>query len=168
MADDSIGFSMKKEGATVAFDRRTAKGVRTLSYNVEECVGCGLCFVSCPFEAIELGPVGAVTKNVSDSQKLTIDPQKCVLCGICTGVCPFKVIEITDGGVTPAGSAQFMTYDRDFVFDPEKCAPLDDGSLCDLCEKACPRDAIKCSISEGTNTIDFEERPCSYCTAWSA
>jgi len=52
----------------------------TLKYNY--CIGCGICRMSCPYEAIKM----VLTKNCDINPK--IDKSKCIKCGICTEYCP--------------------------------------------------------------------------------
>jgi len=165
MADDDIGFSMTSRDDGISFERRGGKDQRRLAYKKELCAGCGICEEACPVDAVELGPAGSITRGVIDALKITIDPDRCVLCGICAGVCPFSALSITINDKPMGEVGDRIGYRRVFEFDQEKCEKRDDGSLCDDCEKVCPRDAIKCRIEGGKNTIEFDAVRCSYCTA---
>jgi 4Fe-4S ferredoxin len=165
MAEGDIGFSMKSDGDTISFERTGGRDKRRLSCTKDLCVGCGICAEACPVNAIEVGPAGAIVKGVVDTFKITIDPDRCVLCGICAGVCPFNAITLEVNGEPMEAAGDRAGYRQVFEFDQEKCGFHDDGTLCDDCEKACPRDAIKCEIKDGRNTIEFDRLRCSYCTA---
>jgi len=54
-----------------------------INLNEEKCGLCGLCIISCPFNAISL-----------DSDKIKIDRFKCKGCGSCVSVCPTGALEM--------------------------------------------------------------------------
>lgn len=66
--------------------------------NPDLCVNCGMCFNSCPYNAIikvpvpceDSCPVGAITKD--EFGKEHIDAAKCISCGKCLRSCPFGAI----------------------------------------------------------------------------
>ena len=66
--------------------------------NPELCINCGMCFNSCPYNAIikvpvpceDSCPVGAITKD--ENGKEHIDNEKCISCGKCLRSCPFGAI----------------------------------------------------------------------------
>jgi len=52
----------------------------------EECVGCGLCWSDCRFQAIVREPVG------DDGFRFEVDPVGCEGCGVCARFCPVQAI----------------------------------------------------------------------------
>lgn len=53
----------------------------------DKCTGCQKCQKRCPFEAVEMKPVGSTKKH-----KATIDPDKCKGCGLCIVGCKHEAI----------------------------------------------------------------------------
>ena len=49
----------------------------TIEFNINKCIGCGVCVEKCPIEAISL-----IDGNVHD------DKNKCIGCGVCVHHCP--------------------------------------------------------------------------------
>lgn len=107
-------------GLAVPFliNRRQPEPARIL---VDECTGCNLCVVDCPYDALSLvalssvgsdhgGAVaglersGGVSGSDSTSMVARVDVDACVSCGICLGSCAFHAIEVP-GIVAPAVAA---------------------------------------------------------------
>lgn len=60
----------------------------------ESCIGCSLCAISCPSQAITMVPGGKRTlgnKEV-DVKNPKFDYSKCIYCGLCSQVCRQKAI----------------------------------------------------------------------------
>lgn len=51
----------------------------------KNCIGCGLCVQTCPFEALQL--VEGIVE---------VDPDKCTNCGDCVEVCPASALELNE------------------------------------------------------------------------
>lgn len=54
-----------------------------IEINENKCGLCGLCVISCPYNAISI-----------NSEKITVDKFKCKACGMCASVCPTNAIEM--------------------------------------------------------------------------
>jgi len=102
------------------------------------CIGYGTCADVCPFGAIHI-----------EDRVAVVDKNKCTACGACVDICPQHVIKLV-------GLKQ-----RTFV----KCRSVDKGANlknvcsagcigCKICEKNCPKEAIK--VNNNLAEIDYD------------
>jgi 4Fe-4S ferredoxin len=168
---DEAGFCMTLEEKEISFERETIREKRRLTYQPERCTGCGMCFEACPVEAIELGPLGAITTGQVSSPKVVIDPEKCVLCGICPAVCIFNAMDMEINGESMKDSPDFLRFDKDYIFYQEKCKMKDEanGVMCRDCEEVCPAEAVEAKLVEKAgkliNTMERDVEKCIYCSS---
>jgi len=66
---------------------RYLKNVTTLSLNVDECVGCGLCETVCPHGVFEM----------NERKAYLADKDACMECGACALNCPTKALAVDSG-----------------------------------------------------------------------
>jgi quinol-cytochrome oxidoreductase complex cytochrome b subunit len=68
-----------------------SKDHEAANVNSDKCVGCKLCSVDCPYEAIYMAPRtdGSKFKEIA----IVID-ERCAECGLCVGACNFDAIEL--------------------------------------------------------------------------
>lgn len=175
MDEHTVAYTMRVEDGALVYARESVREKRELIYRKDKCVGCWLCFESCPTEAISRNPVGIIESPMEDHPHIIIDPEECVLCGVCAEVCMFGSLDLHIDG----SSILNLSYPRlreSWEWHAEKCKPKEvDGSieLCDDCEVACPRRALKCELvmkkgkkssGKAENRVDRNEELCIYCT----
>jgi len=78
--------TLPSEEAEKAFSD-ASRGIPTLI--AEKCIGCSLCSLSCPSQAIAMVPGGKRTlgNKVVDVKNPSFDYAKCIYCGLCSQVC---------------------------------------------------------------------------------
>ena len=120
-----------------------------LTLDKQRCVGCQICCLACPKEAV------SVEKQKTDEKvsklKVDIDLAKCNFCGICDVTCPYGAIKVTVNGVHNLALIAKESYpkiNRIITLDAKEC-PKD----CSECEAACPLKLIKVS------KIGFDGKP---------
>src|SRR4030043_827006 len=60
----------------------------------KRCVGCQICTVACPKEAIKTLKQPKIEGSKALKAKVDIDLSKCNFCGVCDVTCPFGAIKI--------------------------------------------------------------------------
>ena len=60
--------------------------------DIEQCKGCGLCVVACPFNLLELDPKALNHKGYQPMR--IVAPDKCTGCANCALMCPDVVITV--------------------------------------------------------------------------
>ena len=112
-----------------------------LNLNRGLCVGCEICSLACPKEAIKLEKQPKTVEGKAQHAKVDISLEKCNFCGICDILCPYGAIKVTLNGnhaLSVVEKESFPKLVRDIQVDSSKC-PAD----CVECEEACPLNLIK-------------------------
>jgi len=91
-------------GITVEPNRRDYYGSEKAKVDFSKCVGCGICFENCRFDAIL--PKGNV---------FTINPYACEGCGVCMYSCPVGAVNMEDDI-----AGEMMLYQEEGVFSTAK------------------------------------------------
>jgi 4Fe-4S ferredoxin len=112
-----------------------------LTLDKTRCVGCQICSLACPKDAIKLEKQPKVRGEKAKKAKVDIDLAKCNFCGICDVSCPYGAIELTLNGehaLSVIAKESFPELVREIKVDTRQC-PKD----CVECEDTCPLNLIK-------------------------
>jgi 4Fe-4S ferredoxin len=112
-----------------------------LTLDKKRCVGCQICSLACPKDAIKIEKQPKVQKQKAKKALVDIDLEKCNFCGICDVSCPYGAIKLTlndEHVLSVLDKESFPELIRDIKVDTHQC-PKD----CVKCEEACPLSLIK-------------------------
>lgn len=111
-----------------------------LTLNKDHCVGCQICTLACPKEAIKLVKHPKIEGEKAKKAKVDVDLAKCNFCGICDILCPYGAIKVTVNGehiLSVVEKESFPQLVRDIQVNTNKF-PVGDSK----CEEACPLNLI--------------------------
>ncbi|MDR2700696.1 MAG: 4Fe-4S dicluster domain-containing protein [Nitrososphaerota archaeon] len=113
-----------------------------LTLDKHRCVGCQICSLACPKEAITVKKQFKTGEKTSKPQ-VDINLDKCNFCGVCDVTCLYGAISVTINGarnIALIAKESYPKINRTITFDSKEC-PKD----CSECETVCPLQLIKVS-----------------------
>jgi len=146
-------FKTKKTDTAQALSLQWIMPIKNyqLSLDKKQCVGCQICSLACPKEAITLVKQAKVPGEPAKKAKVDVDLAKCNFCGVCDITCPYGAIKVTlnsGNNLNIVEKESFPKLIRDIQINTKMC-PKD----CDACVQACPLEQIK------IEKVSYEGKP---------
>jgi 4Fe-4S ferredoxin len=132
-----------------------------LTLNRNRCVGCQICSLACPKEAIKTQKQPKIEGLKTKKAKVDIDLAKCNFCGICDVTCPYGAIKVTLNGsndLDVLAKDCYPTLIREIKVNTSDCP-----GQCVECETACPLNLIKVTETQGRVNLDIDKEHCPTC-----
>jgi 4Fe-4S ferredoxin len=135
----------------------------------DKCVGCDLCTLVCPQEAIEYVSGEIEEGKLVKRPTVDIDPEKCNYCGECVVVCPVNALSLLVDGEARLPILEleaFPSLTKEITVDASKVRP----KMAEACEASCPTEVITVKVRHSKTgsitkvlAVEVDESDCIYC-----
>lgn len=116
--------------------QREGQQTKEITYNNDNCVGCGIYSQTCPNLAINMGPLVPIARGILNMNYITMNKNKCVLYGLYLFYCPFNAIEFNINGLNVKNLKKYSKWDPRTEINENNCI------FCGKCEIYCPKEVI--------------------------
>lgn len=107
-----------------------------LSLDMDNCIGCELCYKICPADAIKMTKINMHFPRNPRDEAPAVDFNKCIFCGLCSEICPPQVLHHTH-------KFDISTEDRfDLLYSPFRL-----------------KEVYLKEVAEKTDEYDFHSKP---------
>ena len=144
-------------------ERRHHAKTYKLTIDQASCVGCELCSLICPIEAIKVTKKPKIEGEKAERPTIDVDEAKCHYCGMCVAICPYGAVHVAVDGENISlvvEKESFPKLIREISVDTTKC-PTD----CKECEEVCPLNLIKIESNsiKSQVTVEILKERCPCC-----
>jgi len=155
------GTTLKTRTDTLmSIERKMVTHHDVLTWELDRCVGCQICPLTCPKDALSHVPAELQDGRLRQKASVDVDPTKCVFCGMCVPMCPTNAIHLSLNGkeIVPVQDYEaFPQIIESNKFDRETF----DWSRKDFVIQNCPTDVISYKAEE--DTLKVNHRYCIRC-----
>ncbi len=154
---------------SVVLERKMITRSYALQLDRDKCVGCDLCTLVCPKEAVEFVPGEIEEGKLVKRPTVDIDPERCNYCGECVVVCPVNALSLLVDGQPSLQILEleaFPKLTKEITVDASKVAP----KMAEACEASCPTEVITVKVRRSrtgratkVEGVDVDESDCIYC-----
>ena len=134
-----------------------------LDLDKNRCVGCQICSLACPKEAIHPQKQPKERGEKAKKARIDVDLNKCNFCGICDVFCPYGAMRVSIDGqhvISVVDKESFPQFTRNIQIDATKFLP-ESAKL----DEACPLDLMQVSskTADGRSVLEVQKEYCPGC-----
>jgi len=140
------GLTIKRETSEgIVLERKMITRRYLLELMRDRCIGCQVCVLVCPQEAIKFQPGLVENGNLAQKPTVEIDPAKCNFCGECVVLCPVNALRLTVNGEPEVPVLRYEAFPeltKEISVDGARLLP----EAVAACEASCPTQVISVEV----------------------